>query len=284
MDDLVEFRGKYPLRTMRLTDGGDFRYRYHRNPRARATLVLLPGGIGLSDLFYLHVERFAEEYSVITFDYQERFATNAELARAIAELLDRLDERVWLVGQSLGGVIAQILAKSHPERIEGFVLSNTCSLARDMGGEARAELMAMVADQRKWKRRLALVPMPLFKRLMTWAVMRKTRDLSTQERRLMQGLCDALRQLLSKSYQRHMADLLIDAASHADMVPADFERWRGRVLLILSEDDHTFNQANKDALIRLMPDPTVITDLTGGHLALMVRMDKYVQAVSDFID
>ena len=35
-------------------------------------------------LFYLHFERFAEDCSVITFDYQERFATNAELARAIA--------------------------------------------------------------------------------------------------------------------------------------------------------------------------------------------------------
>ena len=30
-----------------------------------------------------------------------------------------------------------------------------------------------------------------------------TRDLSTEERRLMQGLCDALQQLLNKQYQRH---------------------------------------------------------------------------------
>lgn len=64
--------------------------------------------------------------------------------------------------------------------------------------------------------------MPLHRRLMAWAVMRKTQDLSSSERRLMQGLCDVLKQLLSKPYQRHMADLLIDAASHADMVTADF--------------------------------------------------------------
>lgn len=64
--------------------------------------------------------------------------------------------------------------------------------------------------------------MPLHRRLMAWAVMRKTQDLSSGERRLMQGLCDVLKQLLGKPYQRHMADLLIDAASHADMVTADF--------------------------------------------------------------
>ena len=284
MSDLAAFCKRYPQHTIRLPGGATFAYRYHRNPAARSTVVLLPGGIGLSDLFYLHFERFAEYFSVITFDYQEQFATDAELARAIAGLLDGLDERVWLVGQSLGGVIAQIVAKSHPERIEGLVLTNTCSLARDMGAEARGELMAMVADQRKWKRRLQLIPMPLFRRLMACAVIRKMRDLTPPERRLMQGLCDALQQLLNKQYQRHMADLLIDATAHADMVPADFARWRGRVLLILSEDDHTFNQANKDALVRLMPEPIVITDLVGGHLALMVRMDEYVSTVRGFIE
>lgn len=72
--------------------------------------------------------------------------------------------------------------------------------------------------------------------------------------------------------------------SHADMMPADFARWGGRVLLIFSEDDHTFNQANKDALVRLMPEPTVVTDLAGGHLALMARMDEYVGAVRGFIE
>ena len=66
--------------------------------------------------------------------------------------------------------------------------------------------------------------MPLHRRLMAWAVMRKTQDLSSGERRLMQGLGDVLKQLLSKPYQRHMADLLIDAASHADMVTAVISR------------------------------------------------------------
>ena len=49
MDDLAAFRERYPLQTMRLPDGEPFAYRYHRNPSARATIVLLPGGIGLSD-------------------------------------------------------------------------------------------------------------------------------------------------------------------------------------------------------------------------------------------
>lgn len=83
MDDLAAFRERYPLQTMRLPDGEPFAYRYHRNPSARATIA--PAGRNRAvRLFCLHFERFVEDRSVITFDYQERFATNAELARAIA--------------------------------------------------------------------------------------------------------------------------------------------------------------------------------------------------------
>ena len=36
-------------------------------------------------------------------------------------------------------------------------------------------------------------------------------------------------------------------------------------------------------LISLMPSPTVLTDLTGGHLALMVRLEQYADLVTEFI-
>ena len=36
------------------------------------------------------------------------------------------------LGQSLGGVVAQVIASRHPELVEGLVLSNTCSLSSSM--------------------------------------------------------------------------------------------------------------------------------------------------------
>ena len=55
------------------------------------------------------------------------------------------------------------------------------------------------------------------------------------------------------------------------------------MLLILSEDDTTFTPACKQDLIDLMPSPTVVTHLTGGHLALMVRLEQYADLVTGFI-
>lgn len=70
-----------------------------------------------------------------------------------------------------------------------------------------------------------------------------------EEKALMEGLCNAMFSLLTKTYELHMIDFLIDSQNHFGMRPADFQNWEGRVLLILSDDDHTFNQPCKYSLI-----------------------------------
>ena len=284
MNDMVNFYNKYPIQTINLKSGQSFAYRYYKNPNGKATIVLLTGGIGLSDLFYLHFERFAKDFSVITFDYQIQFENNAEFAAAVAELLKKLDEKVWLVGQSLGGIVAQIIAKNYPEIIEGMVLSNTCSLSKNMSAEAYDHLKKMIESQKKAKKILRFVPFSLYKKLIKQAVMKKmTADFTDKEKSLMENLCDAMLKLLTKEYEYHMIDFLVDSENHFGMTSEDFVKFDDRALLILSEDDNTFNQACKDALISVMTNPTVVTNITGGHLALLVKLDKYADTVSDYI-
>ena len=284
MNDMVNFYNKYPIQTINLKSGKSFAYRYYKNLNGKATIVLLTGGIGLSDLFYLHFERFAKDFSVITFDYQIRFENNAEFAAAVAELLKKLDEKVWLVGQSLGGIVAQIIAKNYPEIVEGMVLSNTCSLSKNMSAEAYDHLKKMIESQKKAKKILRFVPFSLYKKLIKQAVMKKmTADFTEKEKSLMENLCDVMLKLLTKEYEYHMIDFLIDSENHFGMTSEDFVKFDDRALLILSEDDNTFNQACKDALISIMTNPTVVTNITGGHLALLVKLDKYADTVSDYI-
>jgi len=282
---LAEFRRTYPTATFTVSSGKPFTYRYHQNPQAKAALVLLTGGIGLSDLFYKHFAWFAGDFSVLTFDYQLQFGDNGEFADAVAELLCRLKEKVWLVGQSLGGVVAQVIAARHPEVVEGLVLSNTCSLSGSMSEAGYQDVMKMIVSQRKFKKWLAFLPFPLIKRMMRWAVMKKKTDgFTPQEKAAMEELCGAMMELLTKPYEAHMIDFLLDAEHFFGMTRDDFAPWEGRVLLILSEDDTTFSDACKKDLIALMPSPTVVTDLTGGHLALMVRLERYASLVREFVD
>lgn len=278
-----EFYEKYPVKTMKLSTNKEFVYRYFHNTEAKHTIVLLTGGIGLSDLFYMHFERFAKDFSVITFDYQLAFETNKEFVDAVAEVLKALGVKVWLVGQSLGGIVAQITAREHPEVVDGMVLSNTCSLAADMGEEAYAHLKKMIESQKKSKKLLKVIPFGIYKKLITKMVMKKVVDFTEKEKNLMRGLCDAVLRLLTKEYEAHMIDFLIDAENHFGMTKEDFTLWDNKVLLILSEDDHTFTEQCKDSLIRIMTNPTVVTDILGGHLALLIKLDKYSDTVAGYI-
>lgn len=281
---LSEFRENYPTSTLTLSTGKPFTYRYARNPEARATLVLLTGGIGLSDLFYLHFIRFSRDFSVLTFDYQLPFGDNREFAEAVAELLHHLGEKVWLVGQSLGGIVAQIIAAEHPEVVDGLVLSNTCSLSAGMNESAMNHVSGMIRGTRKSKCLLRLIPFGLYKRLVKRVVMtKKTGSFTQEEKDLMESLCDAMLEQLTKPYELHMLDFLMDAQHHMGMTPDQFIPWDDRVLLILSEDDDTFNADAKEALVEIMPHPTVVTKLTGGHLALLIRLDAYADLVTDYI-
>lgn len=283
--NLDQFYEKYPTNTMTLSGGRNFVYRYYKNPEAAATLVLLTGGIGLSDLLYLHFNRFARDFSVLTFDYQIQFADNGEFAQAVAELLQRLQTgKVWFVGQSLGGIVAQIIALRHPDVVDGLVLSNTCSLAKDMSEAAYDYLMKMIARQKKFKKLLTVLPFPLFKHLMRRAVLKmKAEGFTAQEREALEDMCAAMVRLLTKRYEYHMIDFLVDAQNYFGMTRADFARWKGRVLLLLSEDDKTFHPDCKESLIAVMPNPTVISDLAGGHLALLVRLERYADLVTEYI-
>ena len=281
---LAEYRYTYPTATFLVSSGKPFTYRYYKNPKAKATLVLLTGGIGLSDLFYKHFVQFARDFSVLTFDYQIQFTNNGEFADAVVELLCHLKEKVWMIGQSLGGVVAQIIAASHPEVVEGMVLSNTCSLSGSMSEAGYEALMKIIKSQRTFKKWLTILPFPLIKRIMKWVVMKKkTHDFTLQETAVIKELCDAMMELLTKPYEIHMIDFLLDAEHYFGMTYDNFALWEGRVMLILSEDDNTFAPACWEDLIALMPSPTVVTGLTGGHLALMVQLEQYVDLVTKFI-
>lgn len=281
---LAEFRQVYPEDAFIVSSGKTFLYRYYKKPEARATLVLLTGGIGLSDLFYRHFDRFSRDFSVLTFDYQIPFADNGEFADAVVELLHSLREKVWLVGQSLGGVVAQIIAQRHPDVVEGLVLSNTCSLSGSMSEAGYRDLMRILEGQQKFRKWLSILPFSVIKQIMKWMVLKNTtEDFTPEEKAGIKEMCDSMLELLTKPYEAHMIDFLIDAKHYLDLTRDDFATWEGRVLLILSRDDTTFTPACKYDLINLMPNPTVVERLTGGHLALMVRLEDYIDLVTEFI-
>lgn len=279
---LEQFYETYPKQSMEI-EGKTFEYRYYKKENAKATLVLLTGGIGLSDLFYEHFDCFAKDFSVITFDYLECYDNMEVFADAVGTLLKRLDEKVWLVGQSLGGFVAQVITHRQPDVVEGLVLSNTGSLEKDMDERALQNIKEMVEGQRKTKNLVRILPFGILKKAMMKKVARNAEKLPEEYREHMKELTAAMLKILTKRYELHMMNLMSDYERYLVMEKKDFEAFEDKVLLILCDDDNTFNEYSKQSLIGMMSKPTVITDMGGGHLGALMQIDKYTSLVTKYI-
>ena len=277
-----EYRAAYPLRA-ELVAGREFAYRHIRNEGSDATVVCLVGGIGLSDLAWSLCAGLSERFSVIAFDYPEGYETLDELCDAIAALLTRLGARAYLLGQSLGGMIAQLVQMRHPEVVRGLVLSNTGSLSADLGAAGLACYGDMMRRQRKALRLIRLLPFAFLKRSMRKGIEAKLRGNTDEEKRIMVGMLSLTLELLTKSYELHMIRLLLDVEGHLNATRADFSSLEERVLILSADDDSTFDDDIKRALEASMPDPTVHRFARGGHLAPFMNIEETVRAVTDFI-
>jgi len=105
---------------------------YARGTRG-APIMFLHGVGGDHVAWRPQLLRFADRYRVFAWDMPSYGAsppppamTFPDLARALRDLLDALAlEKVHLVGQSLGGMIAQEFAATYPERLATLVLVAT---------------------------------------------------------------------------------------------------------------------------------------------------------------
>ena len=277
---LEQFYKAYPQQTKKI-NGKDFVYRYYKNENAKSTLVLLTGGIGLSDLFFMHFERFAQDFSVLTFDYLACYPNWNEFSDAVAELIKALGIKVWLVGQSLGGAAAQIITKRYPEIVEGMVVSNTAAVQNE--GSSKEYFEGMEKRQSKSRRLIKVMPFGLVKKVFIKAIRKKLEKLPPEHKELFESLIDAMMKMLTKEHELHMIDMLIDCGNHLDIEKKDFAFLSDRVMVVINEDDETFSTETKQQLIDVMTNPTVVKEESGGHLGALMDIENYAASVVGFI-
>ena len=100
-------------------------------------LFLLHGAEGDHTMFAALAEQLSADFTIIACDQRDSGQTRnpdveygfGELADDVAALISALDyNKVHLLGQSFGGVVAQSVALRHPDRIDRLILSSTFKL------------------------------------------------------------------------------------------------------------------------------------------------------------
>lgn len=269
-----------------LMNGDKLKYRYYKKEDAKVTIVVLAGGSGLADGFFLFLRSLMDHYSLITIPYPVFCEDNNETADAIAELVRYLKaENVFLWGQSYGGLLAQIIAKKYPDVVDGLLLTSTASFSTELTFSGMQCLVNMINEEKEARRVKKYKKMPMRLSVAMFPMMFKPYLKGDKKvYNTIKELIKILEPELSKEHFVHMTHLLGDLRNHFGLYKKeDFEYLKGKVLIIEPVDDKTFTNDIKRALYNMMSEPKVIEKVEGGHLAIMFHPDGYMKLIDDFI-
>ncbi|MCD7811951.1 MAG: alpha/beta hydrolase [Ruminococcus sp.] len=263
-------------------DGISTRYLLCGKADARYTLVYLVGGTGISDVWFNHIIQMEEDYRILTFDYPMEINDSEQLADHIMKLMKKLDiKNPVLIGASLGGFIAQLIARRHSDILSAVALYSTCSLSQ-----------ASIADLKKQYKSygvlmglMKIVPYSWIKKML-FAVSKKQVGMENEnptDKAYMEDFFAWIYGHYTKKFDLHMTGLIIDVAGIKPFEPSDYKRFDNKTLLVLPKADKAFSEAAQADLLLSMPKAKTVK-VEGGHTATLYQVDEYVRETREFLE
>jgi len=100
---------------------------YLAGDQGEETLVLLTGGLNSSEVWFQIMTGFEKTHRVLSIRYPS-VATVAELVEGVAAILNAEHiQRAHILGESLGGMVAQCLVRRYPGRVDTLILASTAA-------------------------------------------------------------------------------------------------------------------------------------------------------------
>ena len=275
-EKLKSFKTAHPCEFLTV-EGARFRYMLCGRENGE-TLVLLNGGMNTLEMWMDYVDALAEDARVLLFDYPQHLKTNQELVTGMHAFFEKLGvRRPVFIGASDGGMVSQIYVQKYPGEAGGLILIST-------GGMDENTLKSL-----KRKYRLAPVMLWYMKRCnyeklkpkLIRAGMSHIRNESREEITYAQDMFETIFKDYKQEKDVHISGLLADLMNQKPVTAADFEALKGRILLILPDQDFFSGKMQED-LIRLMHEPE-IAYVSGGHLSTVLKAEAYIRIIREYL-
>lgn len=275
-EKLKPFAAAHPCRTIDV-DGAQYRYILTGKPEGR-TLVFLNGGMNTLEMWMDYVDALADTGRVLLFDYPQQLRTNQALVTGMHAFFAALGIQAPIfVGASDGGMVAQIYVQKYPGETGGLILIST-------GGMDEATLGSL-------RRKYWLAPVMLWymkhcnydklKPKLIQSSLSHIRNESAEEIAYARDMFETIFRDFTQEKDVHISGLLADLMRQTPVTAADFAALKGKILLILPNQDFFSEQMQQD-LIRLMHEPE-IRYVSGGHLSTVLKTEDYIRTIRDFL-
>ncbi|MGW4369718.1 alpha/beta fold hydrolase [Nocardia takedensis] len=234
-----------------------------------APVLLLPGGAGIA-IGWLDLTPSLRDHRVLTVDYPPGPVTLEELADGLVAILDAEHiDSAEVIGQSAGGMLAEILSQRAPKGVRSLILTGAGLYGPEDLDRLRASLER--ARDTPWEDTLDAIATALRN---TW---KDAVDAEFWVHRVVGAARVGGHDGAINSYRR-----LLDAAERLDRWHAATP-WDGPVLIIRADDDPLVTPAHTRRLRDLHPDAEYRVFPEGGHSLLLTRSDDYRAAVTEFL-
>lgn len=254
---------------------GDAEIYYERHGQG-PTLMMVPGLGGAGAVWRNQLPALTKHFEVVVHDHrgtgqssQSRITYSVDqMASDALKLMDALKiAKAHYLGHSTGGAMGQVLAIDHPDRIDGLVLSATWAKSDAYFKRLFAARKRMLQDSGPEAyikgSNLALLP--------PWFIAERTADV------------EAMEALALKNFgPPEIWASRIDAISVHDRL-AGIGSIRHRTLVLVAEDDMVTPLYFAKQLAETIPNATLKTLKTGGHMCMVTVPEDYNRAILDWL-
>lgn len=258
--DLMRFRQQHPEQSL-LVHGarwGVIDSAPQARPNSRPTLLMLPGTLGTAEIFWQQMRALGRSVRLIALTYPavpdvERFADGA-----MQVLRQKGIRKASVLGSSLGGYTAQVLALRYPQTVERLFIGNSLvnphTVARPRI-RSREELEAMNARELKAER---------LRRMEAWpesdAGLRLAKEVIALEGR----------EMISA---RHLKARVLALLRAQEMPPLPIPD--ARIVIVECDDDPVIPAPVRREVRERYPGAAVHTLPSGGHFPYISRAEDY---------
>ncbi|WP_159080626.1 alpha/beta fold hydrolase [Nocardia suismassiliense] len=233
-------------------------------------VLLLSGGAGIGISWLDVASALIPRFRTIAPDYPSGVGSVAELVDGVVAVLDAEGvDRAHVVGQSAGGMFAELLSRRAPDRVRSLTLSSTGLYGPEDVDRLRMRVDTTVATP--WPETQAAIRTALRS---TWA---DSEEAEFWIEQVVTATDAAGSAGAANSYR-----LLLELAEGVDELmrgPA----WSGPTLIFRADDDPLITSTHTGRLRDLHPGCEFRTFTEGGHSLLISRTADYVATVTEFL-
>jgi len=265
-EQLRVFREMHPWRHIKCT-GID--WYYLEGGFGTVPVILLPGCCSAEDMFT--VMTALEDYKVVAIGCPEEVAHVPDIVQAIAAIMDAngiFD--AFILGHSLGGMLAECFMRTYPERTAAMILANVAHLT-----PARETVLRGILSL------APLMPRPFFNRkasALLGKLLMDSPDAGFWVPFLEFEILELTREGLS-----NRVNCIAGALERCPVKRFELDGWNRKVLLIESDNDPAFTLPEREAIQSLYEHSEVHVIRNAGHYSPYTHLEEFATTVRHFL-